>query len=362
MNYSEISILSIAGLLQLSVACYCWRLARMFGVGRVGWSLVSAFTLLAVVHLFDAVNQFQATREFGLHIEIIYSFVSFLLLAALAHLETVLKERQRLERQARKLATIGQLTEGVTHDFNNIVTAIQGHVSLLMLKRHDVETSESLYQINLAVNRAGALTRQLLAFGRGHSAQLELVDLNEVTENLAQMLRRLLGSHIKLENISAPNLPVVVGDVRLIEEMLVHLAINSRDAMSRGGQITLSAMAVTLDQTSAARHRAARPGDFVCVRVRDTGCGMPQEMINRFFEQYFAKEAGKGSGLGLSTVQRIAKQHSGWVEVQSRVGEGTEFSVFFPIAPRAVVDAVREPVAAHTVRKIATMMRLPQPA
>lgn len=347
MNDSDVIIIAIAGLLQLSVAGYGLRLARRFGVDQVGWSLFSAFALLALVHLFEAVKQFHTGKEFGIEIEVIYALISFLLLTEMAHIESVLKARQRLERQARKLETIGQLAEGITHDFNNIIATIQGYVCLLLLEEHDPETTGQLNQINAAVNRAGALTHQLLAFGRGHSAEIELLDLNAVIENLIQMLRHLIGAKITLENSSAANLPLIMGDTSMIEEVVVNLAINARDAMPTGGTLIIGASAMKVDKKHAAHHREARVGEFVCVRVRDTGSGMPAAVLARIFEPFFTtKEAGKGTGLGLATVQRIAKQHSGWVEVQSRVGEGSEFAVYFPCAPRSVVETRKEPVLA----------------
>lgn len=347
MNDSDVIIITITGLLQLSVAGYGLRLARRFSVDQVGWSLFSAFALLALVHLFEAVKQFHAGREFGIEIEVLYAFISFLLLTGLAHIESMLKARERLERQARKLETIGHLAEGITHDFNNIVAAIQGYVSLLLLQQHDPETTGQLHQIEAVANRAGALTRQLLAFGRGHSAQIELLNLNVVIENLIQMLRQLIGAKITLENASALNLPPIVGNANMIEEVVINLAINARDAMPKGGMLTIGAFAVEVDKLHVARHREARVGEFVCIRVCDTGIGIPPEVLPRIFESFFTtKEVGKGTGLGLATVQRIATQHSGWVEVQSRVGEGSDFAVYFPCAPRSVVEARKEPVAA----------------
>lgn len=353
MNHSDVIIVTITGLAQLSVAIYGLRLTRMFGVAKVGWSLFSAFALLTLVHLLEAVRQFSMARDFGIEVEFIYAFISFLLLAGLAHLEAILKERQRLERQARKLETIGQFAEGITHDFNNIVAAINGNVSLLLLKQHDAETTEHLNQIETTVNRAGALTRQLLAFGRGHAAQIELLDLNTLIENLNKMLRHLLGSRITLANTSAPDLPLIVGDTSMIEEIIVNLAVNARDAMPKGGKLTIGATAVTVDKAHTNRHREARAGDFVCIRVSDTGSGIAPEILPRIFEPFFTtKEIGKGTGLGLATVQRIATQHSGWVEVQSRVGAGTEFTIYFPCAPRSVVEAHKERAATPAPVKV----------
>jgi two-component system cell cycle sensor histidine kinase/response regulator CckA len=344
MNRSEAVILTVTGLLQLAVAAYGLRLTHMFGVARVGWSLFAAFALLALVHLFEAVTQYHDAMNFGLGIEVVYAFISFLLIAGLAHLESVLKERRRLEHQARKLQALGQLAEGITHDFNNVISAIQGYSSLLLLKPHDPDTTEALQQICAAVNRAGGLTRQLLAFGRGQSGQIEFLNLNTVIESLTHMLRQLIRGKVLLDTVSEPNLPLIVGDVTLVEEVIVNLVVNARDAMPAGGKLTISAGPVTVDKAYMAEHRDAKPGEYVCMRVRDTGSGITPEVMRRIFEPYFTtKPAGKGTGLGLATVQRIAKQHSGWVEVDSTPGAGSEFRVYFHCAPHAAAETPREP-------------------
>ena len=347
MNQSEIIIITITGLLQLSVAVYGLRLTHQYGVARVGWSLFCAFALLALTHLFEAVRQFNTARQFEIKIEVVYAFISFLLLTGMAHIESVLKERRRIERQARKMETIGQLAEGITHDFNNIIASIQGYVSLLLLKQHDLETTEQLNQIAGAANRAGGLTRQLLAFGRGHSAQFEFLNLNTLIEELIQMLRPLIGATIRLEYAPVSNLPLIAGDATMIEEVIINLAVNARDAMPQGGTLTIGVAAENVDRSHVTLHHDARVGEFVCIRVCDTGCGMSSEMLTHIFEPFFTtKEAGKGTGLGLATVQRIVAQHSGWVEIQSNLGVGTEFAVYFPCAPHSVVEARKEQVLA----------------
>jgi len=357
MNHSDVIIISIAGLLQLSVACYAFRLTRRFGVAHVGWSLFSAFALLALVHLIQAVKLFASGDEFGIKIEVIYAFISFLLLVALAHLETMLRERRRIEQQARKMEAIGQLTEGIAHDFNNILTVIDGYSDLLMTRSQDAETSESVEQISAAVNRAAGLTRQLLTFGRQRPMQTESLDLKAVLSNLAKMLRRLIGEDITLNTESGPDLPPIVGDVSMIEQVIINLAINARDAMPKGGTLIISTEVVKMDAAHGNRHREAKAGEFVCLRVRDTGCGMTPHVLAHISEPFFTtKEAGKGTGLGLANVYGIAKQHSGWVEVRSQVGLGTEFRVYLPCAPHPAVGNGKEPVLLPITRGTETIL------
>jgi len=346
MNHLDVIIISIAGLLQLSVACYAYRLTRHFGVAQVGWSLFSAFTLLALVHLIQAVKLFATGGEFGIEIEVIYAFISFLLLIALAHLETMLKERQRIERQARKMEAIGQLTEGIAHDFNNILTVIDGYTELLMAQSKDAETTEFVEQISASVNRAASLTRQLLTFGRRRVMQSESLDLKEVIGKLTKMLRRLIGEDVTLNHVSGSNLPPIAGDVSMIEQVVINLAVNARDAMPKGGTLTISAEVAKVDAAHASHHREAKVGEFVCLRVNDTGTGMTPHVLAQISEPFFTtKGAGKGTGLGLANVYGIARQHSGWVEVNSRVGLGTEFRVYFPSAIHPTGETKPKPVS-----------------
>lgn len=333
MNHADTIIVWVASLLQLSVACYAMRLNRHFGTARVGWSLFSAFALLALLHLIQSSELLVPGNEIGIKIEVVYALTSLLLLIGLAHIETMFKERQRAERQTQKMEVIGQLTEGVAHDFNNMLAVIQGNVSLLTLTQHDPEAVEELNQISSAVKRSVTLIQQLLTFGRGRSMQTTPVDLNEVIENLTQMLRRLIKQDIVLQNVFAPNLPPIAGDVGMMEQVVMNLAVNARDAMPDGGKIILETSIVQVDSAHAKRHRGARVGEFVRLRVSDTGSGMTPSVLAHIFEPFFTtKGAGKGTGLGLATVFEIVKEHSGWVEVHSQVGKGTEFMLYFPHA------------------------------
>ncbi len=244
-------------------------------------------------------------------------------------------ERRQLEeqlRQLQKMESIGQLAAGVAHDFNNILAVIQGHTDMIlggMVEGKDTE--ESLIQVSAAAKRAANLTRQLLAFSRKQQMQTQDLNLNDVVKGTTQMLTRLLGAPIALAFNTTPDLPAVNGDFGMMEQILLNLTVNARDAMPRGGQLTISTAARKIAETEFQSNPEARAGWFACLSVADTGTGIAPEILSRIFEPFFTtKEAGKGTGLGLATVYGIVKQHHGWIEVDSQVGQGTTFKVFFP--------------------------------
>src|SRR5256886_7856708 len=244
-------------------------------------------------------------------------------------------ERKQIEQQLRqlqKMESIGQLAAGVAHDFNNILAVIQGHTDLILGEMVEGnEAKESLIQVAVSAKRAANLTRQLLAFSRKQQMQAQDINLNEVVNNMFAMLGRLLGAHIVVQPVPKPNLPAVFGDVGMMEQVLLNLAVNARDAMPRGGQLTIRTETGRIDETQARRNPEARSGDFVCLSVSDTGGGIAPEILPRIFEPFFTtKEVGKGTGLGLATVYGIVKQHQGWIEVVSQLGQGTTFNVFLP--------------------------------
>ena len=244
-------------------------------------------------------------------------------------------ERKQIEQQLRrlqKMESIGQLAAGVAHDFNNILAVIQGHTDLILGEMVEGnEAKESLIQVAASAKRAANLTRQLLAFSRKQQMQAQDINLNEVVNNMFAMLGRLLGAHIVVQPVPKPNLPAVFGDVGMMEQVLLNLAVNARDAMPRGGQLTICTETGRIDETQARRNPEARSGDFVCLSVSDTGCGIAPEILPRIFEPFFTtKEVGKGTGLGLATAYGIVKQHQGWIEVVSQLGQGTTFNVFLP--------------------------------
>ena len=282
----------------------------------------------------------QSNLQTSLHGRTIaWSFVAIPASQVVQCYATEITERLNLEAQLRhsvKMEAVGQLAAGVAHDFNNILTIVQGHASLLQEScRADADSAESLRQITLAAERAGNLIRQLLMFSRKQVMQPTDLDLNEVIGNLTQMLRRLMGEHITLTTLAAPNLPPIHADTGMIEQILMNLAVNARDAMPKGGQLILSTCVRTLDRGATLANPEARPGEFVCLAVQDTGCGMDAATLHRIFEPFFTtKEVGKGTGLGLATVYGIVKQHQGWIEVESEVGVGTTFRFFLPCSTK----------------------------
>lgn len=250
---------------------------------------------------------------------------------------TELTERLNLEAQLRhsvKMDAVGQLAAGVAHDFNNILTIIQGHANLLMMNGElDGELERPLKQICAASDRASNLIRQLLMFSSKQVMQPRLLNLNDSISNISRMLQRLLGEHITLESVPVEGLPMVYADPGMMEQALLNLVINARDAMPRGGRLSIGTNLAHLDARSVMRNPKARPGTFVCVTVGDTGTGIDPKIINRIFEPFFTtKEVGKGTGLGLATVYGIVKQHEGWINVESQLGTGTTFKIYLPTA------------------------------
>jgi PAS domain S-box-containing protein len=245
-------------------------------------------------------------------------------------------ERRQLEdqlRHAQKMESVGQLAGGVAHDFNNILTVIQGHASLLLAGESlGPRQTTSVQQINLAAERAANLTRQLLTFSRKQVLQPRALDLNEVVHGMGKMLQRLLGEDISLHLHYSPGLPLARADAGMLEQVLMNLAVNSRDAMPRGGQLVVNTSAVRLTPTDLGPNPDAYAGEFVRLSVTDTGTGIAPEHLPHIFEPFFTtKDVGKGTGLGLATVYGIIKQHRGWITVASEVGKGTVFQVFLPV-------------------------------
>ncbi len=233
-------------------------------------------------------------------------------------------------RQSQKMESIGQLAAGVAHDFNNMLTVIQGHSGLLIAKAgQQPDISDSAQAIYFASERAAGLTRQLLMFSRKNVMQPKLLDVREVVAQTNKMLTRLLGETITLHFNPPAEIPLIEADIGMVEQVIMNLAVNARDAMPKGGSLTIHTEAVEINDSYT--HPESRPGAFVSLRVSDTGCGMDSSTMNRIFEPFFTtKEVGKGTGLGLATVYGIVKQHDGWIEVASEPGRGTTFQVYFP--------------------------------
>ena len=250
--------------------------------------------------------------------------------------------QQRLEeqlRQSQKMEAIGQLAGGVAHDFNNILTVIHGHASLLLSSELEESASRSAQQISQAAERAAALTRQLLTFSRRQLIQPRKLDMNKIVGNMTDLLGRLLGEDVSLQLNYCPSPAMVEADVGMMEQVLLNLAVNARDAMPKGGRLTVRISIVDLDEAHVQRHPEARVERFVCVSNTDTGSGIPPENLQRIFEPFFTtKEVGKGTGLGLATVYGIVKQHQGWIEVESIVGKGTTFRIYIPYVGSAQAE------------------------
>ena len=261
-------------------------------------------------------------------------------------------------RQSQKLEAIGQLAGGVAHDFNNLLAVIRGNAELVLM---DADSSspanDCLNQVVAAADRAAHLTRQLLAFSRKQIMQTEALDLNEVVGNLTKMLRRIIGEHIQLECRYAAHLPFVRADAGMLEQVLVNLVVNARDAMPQGGQLIITTEAVDIDFQYTQQHAEARPGHFVSLAVKDNGSGIAAEHLPHIFEPFFTtKELGKGTGLGLATVYGIVKQHGGWIEAASQPGAGSTFTMFLPVTEAAPAPASDAKDQARPLRGTETIL------
>jgi two-component system cell cycle sensor histidine kinase/response regulator CckA len=242
-------------------------------------------------------------------------------------------ERRQLEHQLRqwqRMEAVGQLAGGVAHDFNNLLTIIEGYASLILDCQ---EIGTPARKILNAALRAKALTRQLLAFGRKQVMHSRSVDLNEILAEMTKLLAPAVREDIRLEFDYGSNLPPVHADAGMVEQVLLNLVVNARDAMPTGGTLSISTGLETLHEVPLRRKSEVVPGKFVFITVSDTGIGIAPEVLPRIFEPFFTtKEVGKGTGLGLATVYGIVKQHRGWIDVQSEPGCGATFRVFFPAA------------------------------
>jgi two-component system, cell cycle sensor histidine kinase and response regulator CckA len=255
-------------------------------------------------------------------------------------------ERKHLEQQlllSQRLEAVGKLSGGVAHDFNNILGVIIGYSEALQqMMPADDPMREAVDEIEKAGRRAAALTQQLLAFSRKQVLEPKVLDLNSIVADVEKMLRRLIGEDLELEIVPAPALGRVKADRGQIEQVILNLAVNARDAMPHGGKLKIETMNADLNESDARRLRYVIPGHYVMLQVRDTGTGMSAEVQSHIFEPFFTtKEQGKGTGLGLATVYGVVKQSGGYIWLESELGKGSRFQVYLPRVEGVEPEAAR---------------------
>jgi two-component system cell cycle sensor histidine kinase/response regulator CckA len=251
--------------------------------------------------------------------------------------EEALRVRDEQLRQAQKMEAIGQLAGGVAHDFNNLLTIILGYSDVLAnAPDQPKQRVEMLAEIHNAAERAGHLTRQLLAFSRKQVLEPRVVNLNDIVGNMEKMLRRLIGEDVSIHTTLAPDLDRVLADPGQLEQVIMNLVVNARDAMPQGGELCIETANIELDLTYAKAHADVNPGRYTVLAISDSGCGMDEATKARIFEPFFTtKQIGKGTGLGLATVYGIVRQSGGHICVSSGLGHGTTFKVYFPAVVRS---------------------------
>jgi len=250
-------------------------------------------------------------------------------------------------RQSQKLEAIGRLAGGIAHDFNNILAIIQGYSELCLFKiAKEDPMREDIQAIIKAGNRAANLVGQLLIFSRRQAMEMKVIELNSLLQNLEKMLRRVIGEDVELVTVLADNLGRVKGDSGQIEQILLNLAVNARDAMPSGGKLTIETANVTLDETFRQNPIGLKPGHYVMISMTDTGLGLTQKVKEQIFEPFFTtKEIGKGTGLGLSIVYGIVKQSGGHILVDSGLGKGTTFRIYLPRVDEVVGEVEEKEVS-----------------
>ncbi|MEW6235483.1 MAG: PAS domain S-box protein [Candidatus Omnitrophota bacterium] len=270
-------------------------------------------------------------------------------------------DRKLLEeqyRQAQKMEAVGRLAGGIAHDFNNLVMAIKGYCDFALKKlAEDHPAQEDILEVKKAGDRTAALTRQLLAFSRKQVLQTQYIDLSRVIVGMDKMLRRLIGEDIELATLPNPAKGIVKADPGQIEQIIMNLAVNARDAMPQGGKLTIETQNVVLDEAYVFSHIHVKPGPYVMLAISDTGKGMDEETRSRLFEPFFTtKEVGKGTGLGLATVYGIVKQSDGYIWVYSEPGKGATFKIYLPRIEGAEEKPLAPPTPFESLKGRETVM------
>ncbi|HEV3272788.1 MAG TPA: ATP-binding protein [Candidatus Methylacidiphilales bacterium] len=250
---------------------------------------------------------------------------------------TARKALEEQLRQAQKMEVVGQLAGGVAHDFNNILAAMLLNLEMMQMQDQlSMKVKSSLHDLETLATRAASLTRQLLLFSRQQAMHPEKLEINAALTHLLNMLNRLLGEDITCLSLPSTRELWVEADAAMLDQAMMNLCLNARDAMPNGGTLTLETSLAEFNIDSAQIQPEARPGQFVCLRISDTGCGMNADVLKHLFEPFFTtKETGKGTGLGLASVHGIVHQHKGWLNVESVVGQGASFRLYLPLSGRA---------------------------
>jgi two-component system, cell cycle sensor histidine kinase and response regulator CckA len=241
------------------------------------------------------------------------------------------KQLEEQLRQAQKMEAIGLLAGGIAHDFNNLLQVITGYSEFILIRLDGSnQIRNHIEEIRKAGEQAGTLTRQLLAFSRRQMLQQRLISFNDLVNNISNMIKRLIGEDIELITSLSPDIMPIKADPGQIEQVIMNLSINARDAMPNGGILTINIDNVSIDAVQNLTIPESRPGEYVCLSISDTGVGMDKEIMNRIFEPFFSTKGTIGTGLGLSVVYGIVKQHGGWINVHSKPGQGSVFKVYLP--------------------------------
>lgn len=324
---------------------------RLEGMSKAITAAASAATFIALIPFMPALVALPSPKQLALanqNLEEEVARRTASLERALNDLRSEMKLRREAETQliqSQKMEAVGRLAGGVAHDFNNLLTVIMGYNDMLREQlKNDHLASEFIQEIRRAGERATSLTNRLLAFSRRQVAQPRVVDLNESVRGIEKMLGRMIGEDVQLRTSLAPDLLRVKVDPSHMDQVLMNLAVNSRDAMPGGGVLTIETSNVELDKEYAGGHLGVTPGAYVMLAVSDTGCGMDAETLARVFEPFFTtKEKGKGTGLGLSIVYGIVKQNGGDVLAYSEPGRGTAFKIYLPALTESAEVQLAEP-------------------